>query len=100
MTDFSCEIVLCMEAGLIGFAWFNDRDVLGVIINFYMVEYGIDFSDIFESMQIGDNYGYRVVGVFKSAWNFGTIIASVIVGTIVSAYCSATSYKRAKKSDC
>ena len=48
-----------------------------------MVNVGIDFSKMMENF--GTDYGYRVVGYFKSAWNFKVIIASGIIATIISA---------------
>lgn len=85
MTDFSIIKLFLYEAGAIGFIGSLIGLVIGVVINIYMVNVGWDLSEMMESAGMGDDYGYRVAGVFKSAWNYGTIIGAVAVGTILSA---------------
>jgi len=48
-----------------------------------MVNYGIDYSPMMEEAGLS-NLGYRVVGIFKSAWNFPSMALSVVAATILS----------------
>jgi ABC-type lipoprotein release transport system permease subunit len=82
MFDFSILKMFIYEAGLIGLFGSAIGMALGAIINIFMVNFGIDFTKILEAY--GTNYGYRVVGVFKSAWNFSTIFFSGIIVTVLS----------------
>ena len=81
MTDFAILRLFIYEAGLIGLLGSLIGMFIGIIINIFMTTYGLDFTQVLEGY--GD-YGYRVIGVFKSAWNFGTIFSSVIIITILS----------------
>ena len=84
MTDFSLLRLFFYEAGFIGLIGSGIGMLIGVLINIYMVNVGIDYTEILNSF--GDDYGYRVVGSFKSAWNYSTIFYSVLCGTIISAF--------------
>jgi ABC-type lipoprotein release transport system permease subunit len=83
MKDFSILKLFVYEAGLIGLIGSVIGIILGVLINLYMVNYGIDYTKMLE--QFGTDYGYRVVGIFKSAWNIPVIFMSGIIATLISA---------------
>jgi putative ABC transport system permease protein len=81
MKDRSIVQVFILEAmgiGLIG-------SVIGIVIGFsltwWMVEYGIDVSSMVTDLT---NIGYRSTGVFKSAWNWGTMLSAFLAGIIIA----------------
>jgi ABC-type lipoprotein release transport system permease subunit len=82
MTDNMILRLMIYEAGLIGFIGSMIGIVIGILVNIYMVNYGIDYSKMLE--EYGTDYGYRVVGLFKSSWNYTTIIFSGVLGTLIS----------------
>ncbi|HOV12997.1 MAG TPA: FtsX-like permease family protein [Spirochaetota bacterium] len=95
MTDTSIVRLFFYEAGFIGFIGSMCGIIVGILLNIYMVNVGIDFSKMMENF--GTDYGYRIVGYFKSAWNFKVIIASGIIATIISAMTAILPSLRAVK---
>ncbi|MDR1637603.1 MAG: FtsX-like permease family protein [Treponema sp.] len=83
MTDAQLIFVLMAEAGMAGLIGSLAGLVLGCLVNIPMVEYGIDFSAMTETM--GGDIGYRVNGVFRSAWNGPVIIGSAVAATVIAA---------------
>jgi ABC-type lipoprotein release transport system permease subunit len=83
MTNGQLICVYMMEAGMAGFFGSLAGIVLGCLINIPMVKYGVNFSAMTESM--GGDIGYRVTGVFRSAWNIPVIIGSGAAATILAA---------------
>jgi hypothetical protein len=82
MTDGQLIFILMLEAGLVGLAGAMAGMILGCLINIPMVHYGI---------------GYRVNGVFRSAWNIPVIIGTGIAATILAACMAFFSIRRALK---
>jgi ABC-type antimicrobial peptide transport system permease subunit len=82
MSDGQLIGVYMMEAGIVGFFGSLIGIVLGCLINIPMVKYGLDFTAMTESM--GGDIGYRLTGVFRSAWNIPVIIGSGIAATILA----------------
>jgi putative ABC transport system permease protein len=85
MKDFDILKLFLYEAGLIGLIGSLIGVILGILINIPMVKYGFDFSAAIEQFNRVD-FGYRVVGIFKSAWNWRTIILSGILATVISGF--------------
>ncbi|MBN2545449.1 MAG: ABC transporter permease [Spirochaetes bacterium] len=85
-----------IEAGLIGFISSLFGVLTGIIINYFMVKYGIDWTAMLEQANM-ENIGYRIAGEFKSAWNWSTIIFSGIGATIVASISAYFPAKRAVK---
>ncbi|OHD14429.1 MAG: hypothetical protein A2086_07425 [Spirochaetes bacterium GWD1_27_9] len=83
LLDHSVIILFLFEAGLIGFIGSLIGNIASIPLNYFMVTYGIDYSEM--AKQMNGNFGYRITAIFRSAWNFHTMIASVIICTIVSA---------------
>lgn len=83
MTDWSVVRLFFYEAGFIGLIGSLIGIAIGILINIYMVNYGIDYTQILD--KFGTDYGYRIVGHFKAAWNWGTIAASGGIGTLAAA---------------
>jgi ABC-type lipoprotein release transport system permease subunit len=83
MTGAELVLTLMAEAGMAGLIGSAAGLVLGCLVNIPMVKYGIDFSAMTETM--GGDIGYRVNGLFRSAWNWPVIIGSAAVATLVAA---------------
>ncbi|MDR1252622.1 MAG: FtsX-like permease family protein, partial [Treponema sp.] len=83
MTSGQLIAVYMIEAGLVGFFGSLFGIALGCLINIPMVKYGLDFTGMTESM--GGDIGYRVTGIFRSAWNIPVIAGSGVVATILAA---------------
>ncbi len=82
------EIMLCFifESAGIGFIGGVVGVILGILINWYMIKYGWDFSSA-----MGDiSYGYRVSAIWHTKWNpemmgFAFIFA-ILISIIVSMF--------------
>lgn len=70
--------IFLTEGTLIGIIGSMLGMIIGVLINWYFVEIGIDFSKIYENMDIG----LPVMGVIKSTWNLSRIVLPVAVSII------------------
>jgi ABC-type antimicrobial peptide transport system permease subunit len=95
MTDGQLIGAYMMEAGMVGFFGSFIGIALGCLANIPMVKYGLDFSAMTESM--GGDIGYRVTGVFRSAWNVPVIIGSGITATVLAACMAFFPTRRALK---
>jgi ABC-type lipoprotein release transport system permease subunit len=95
MTSGQLIGVYMMEAGMVGFFGSLAGILLGCLINIPMVKYGLDFTAMTESM--GGDIGYRVTGVFRSAWNIPVIAGSGIAATILAACMAFFPTRRALK---
>jgi ABC-type lipoprotein release transport system permease subunit len=82
MTDKQMIIVYMLEAGFLGFIGSVLGMILGCIINYPMVKYGIDFSGMADTLSGG--IGFRTTGLFRSVWNVPVIIGSGIVATLLA----------------
>ncbi|MDR0540551.1 MAG: FtsX-like permease family protein [Spirochaetaceae bacterium] len=83
MTDGQLTLVYVFEAAALGLLGSVLGIILGCVLNYPMVKYGIDFSEMLE--QLNGSMGYRVVGNFRSMWSIPVIAGSGIVATILSA---------------
>jgi ABC-type lipoprotein release transport system permease subunit len=83
MTGGQLTITYMIEAGMVGFFGAVFGVIIGCLINIPMVKYGLDFTQMTENM--GGNIGYRVTGVFRSAWNIPVIAGSGIAAVILAA---------------
>ncbi|MCL1958217.1 MAG: FtsX-like permease family protein [Spirochaetes bacterium] len=83
MTDQQMILVYMLEAGFLGFIGSALGIILGCIINYPMVKYGIDFSAFVDVMG-GNGIGFRTTSSFRSIWNVPVIIGSGIVATVIS----------------
>jgi ABC-type lipoprotein release transport system permease subunit len=95
MTNGQLILAYMMEAGMVGFFGSFAGIVLGCLVNIPMVKYGLDFTGMTESM--GGDIGYRVTGVFRSAWNMPVIAGSGIAATILAACMAYFPTRRALK---
>ncbi len=83
MGDGAIVRLFSIETGLIGFLGALIGIVLSLPLNYWMVNHGIDYTRMMEDSGI-TNLGYRVTGVFKSAWNFPTMAWSILGATLLS----------------
>jgi ABC-type lipoprotein release transport system permease subunit len=95
MTDSQLIGAYMMEAGMVGFFGSLIGVVLGCLVNIPMVKYGLDFSAMTEAA--GGDIGYRVSGVFRSAWHIPVIIGSGIAATILASCMAFFPTRRALK---
>jgi ABC-type lipoprotein release transport system permease subunit len=94
MTDGAIVELLCIETGLIGLFGALIGLVLFIPINYLMVNYGIDYSSMIEESGMS-NFGYRIVGIFKSAWNYPTMVLSIFASVILSSVTALIPSRRA-----
>jgi ABC-type lipoprotein release transport system permease subunit len=95
MTSGQLIAVYMMEAGMVGFFGSLIGIALGCLINIPMVNYGIDFTAMTEAT--GGDIGYRVTGIFRSAWNIPVIIGAGIAATILASCMAFFPTRRALK---
>jgi len=96
MTDRQMILVYMIEAGFLGFIGSVLGIILGCIINYPMVKYGIDFSAIADIMG-GEGIGFRTTSSFRSIWNVPVIIGSGLIATIISSCMAFFPTRRALK---
>jgi ABC-type lipoprotein release transport system permease subunit len=96
MTDQQMILVYMLEAGFLGFIGSVLGIILGCIINYPMVKYGIDFSAIADVMG-GSGVGFRTTSSFRGMWNVPVIIGSGIIATIISSCMAFFPTRRALK---
>jgi ABC-type lipoprotein release transport system permease subunit len=95
MTNGQLIFTYMAEGGMVGCFGSLIGIALGCLINIPMVKYGLDFTAMTES--VGGDIGYRVTGVFRSAWNVPVIIGSGIAATILAAGMAFFPTRRALK---
>ncbi len=84
MGDGTIVRLFSLETGFIGLLGALLGLALFIPLNLYMVKYGIDYSGLLEGSGI-TNLGYRVVGVFKSIWNYTTMGLAVLAAPLLAA---------------
>lgn len=87
MTDREVRRLFVIEGLMIGFAGTTIGIVTGVLINWYFVINGIDFT----AMMGGSsdiNVGYKIMGIVKSQWNIGAIVGAFVSGVFASGIAS------------
>jgi ABC-type lipoprotein release transport system permease subunit len=95
MTDRQMVMTYMLEAGFLGFIGSVLGIILGCIINYPMVEHGIDFSAMGELLDGG--IGFRTAAIFRSMWNIPMIIGSGIVATLLASFMAFFPTRRAVK---
>jgi ABC-type lipoprotein release transport system permease subunit len=95
MTAGQLIVTMMLAAGPGGIIGSAIGVFLGCLVTIPMVESGVDFTAMTESM--GGDIGYRVNGVFHSAWNVPMIIATGIVAALLSACMAFLPTRRALK---
>jgi ABC-type lipoprotein release transport system permease subunit len=93
MTGGQMIFTYMTEACFLGLAGSALGIILGCALNYPMVKYGLDFSEMME--QMGGNMGYRIAGNFRGAWSVPTIIGSGVAATVLSALAAFFPARRA-----
>ena len=93
MKDGAIRTTFLFEAGGIGLIGAVIGVGLGVLVNWLMVTRGIDMSALMGQMDIG----YRVTGVFRSAWHPQAIVGRFVFGVIAAMLFSIIPSSRALK---
>ena len=93
MSDRSIRVAFLLEAGGIGLVGSAAGLILGAALNYWMVRWGWDMSGWIGEMQVG----YRVHGVFRSAWHPEVLIGALVFGVLVSMLISFIPSSRALK---
>ena len=95
MTDRQMIMTYMLEAGFLGFMGSVLGIILGCIINYPVVKYGIDFTSMSDALS--DGIGFRTTAVFRSVWNVPVIIGSGIAATLLSSLMAFFPTRRAVK---
>ena len=96
MTDRQMIVTYMLEAGFLGFIGSILGIILGCAMNYPLVEYGMDFSDMVDAMGSG-GLGFRTSSLFRSMWNIPVIIGSGIVATLLASFMAFFPTRRAVK---
>lgn len=81
-TKFYIERLFMWEGVFIGFVGCVVGLVIGCLVNIPLVKYGIDFTSMLSSVDMG----YRISGLLRSTWNFAGFIKVAIGALIISAF--------------
>ncbi|MDR1247952.1 MAG: FtsX-like permease family protein [Treponema sp.] len=95
MTSGQLTAAYMIEAGIMGLIGSLIGVALGCLATIPMARYGLDFTGMTESM--GGDIGYRVTGVFRSAWNVPVIIGAGIAAPVLAACAAFFPTRRALK---
>lgn len=96
LTDREVQNMFIFEGGIIGFFGAIFGIILGVLINWYFVEYGIDMSGFIEDMGSTD-IGYRISGIAKSTWDMTSIYLAFFASIVTSMIASYFPARKATK---
>ena len=95
MSDGQMIMTYMLEAGFLGFFGSVLGIILGCVINYPMVEYGMDLSAMADTLSGG--IGFRTTGEFRSMWNVPVIIGSGIIATLLASCMAYFPTRRAVK---
>jgi ABC-type lipoprotein release transport system permease subunit len=95
MTDKQMIMTYMLEAGFLGFIGSILGIILGAVINYPMVKYGIDFSAMADTLSGG--IGFRTTGIFRSVWNIPLMIGTGIVATLIASFMAFFPTRKAVK---
>jgi putative ABC transport system permease protein len=95
MKNSAIRMAFLLEAGGIGLLGSAIGLILGSIITYLMVRNGIDFSKMIGEMDIG----YRISGVFYSAWHPSALVAGFVFGILATMVISLIPSSRALKKE-
>ena len=95
MTDGQMIMAYMLEAGFLGVIGSVLGIILGCIINYPVVKYGIDYSGMADVL--GGAVGFRTTAVFRSVWNIPITIGSGAAATLLSSLVAYFPTRRAVK---
>jgi putative ABC transport system permease protein len=95
MKNSSIRSLFMLEAAGIGFFGSLGGVILGALVNIFLVNKGIDYSEMMES---GD-MGYRISAIVYGTWDPATFITAFCIGTIMAVIVAWLPTRRALKLD-
>jgi ABC-type lipoprotein release transport system permease subunit len=95
MKDRSIQLAFMVEAAGIGLIGSIVGVALGVAINFYMVNVGVDLGFLMRDMDMG----YRIQSIMRGAWSPSTLVTAFFFGTFLSMLVAYIPTRRALKMD-
>ena len=95
MDDAAIRAAMVLEAGAIGLLGSLAGVAAGAVATWWLVAWGIDMSGLYGDV----NIGYRVTGIFRGAWNPGTMVVAVCFGVAASMAIALLPARRALKLD-
>jgi len=93
MKDSQIRLTFLFEAGGIGFIGSVFGVMLGCILCFWIVNWGVDFSAMVRDMDIG----YRITGISRGAWHPKALVIAFFLGIILSVVTAFFPTRRALK---
>ncbi len=91
MKDGALRLAFLLEAGGIGLIGSLGGVLVGACLSYVVVRWGIDYTTLIGRM----DFGYRITGVFRGAWNPPTMVAAFILGIVSSMVVSLIPASRA-----
>ncbi|MHC1692667.1 MAG: ABC transporter permease [Sphaerochaetaceae bacterium] len=95
MPDKDIRLAFLFEAGGIGLIGSLAGVILGVLVNVFMVEVGLDFGFLMRDMDMG----YRIQSVLRGVWNYKAIAIAFVAGIVLSMLVALVPTRRALKMD-
>lgn len=95
MPDRDIRLAFLFEAGGIGLIGSLAGVILGVLVNVFMVEVGLDFGFLMRDMDMG----YRIQSVLRGVWNYKAIAIAFVAGIVLSMLVALVPTRRALKMD-
>ena len=95
MKDRNIQLAFMIEAGGIGLIGSLVGVLLGIGVNFYLVNVGIDLGFLMRDMDMG----YRIQSIMRGAWSMSTLVTAFLFGTILSMLVAYIPTRRALKMD-
>lgn len=80
MKDSQVKTAFFIEAAGIGIIGSIFGIIVGIGLDFWLVNYGIDYSFFMREMDVG----YRISGIAYGVWNTNTMIQALIIGVLMT----------------
>ena len=93
MSSWQIRLTFLFEAAGIGLIGSTVGVLFGVLINWPLVYWGIDYSTMLRDLEVG----YRIASIMRSMWNIPTIITGFFAGILISMGVALIPIRRAVK---
>lgn len=91
MSASQIRLTFIFEAAGIGLIGSVIGVIFGVLINWPLVRWGLDYSEMMRELDVG----YRITSIFRSTWNPATIATAFAAGILIAAAVSLIPIRRA-----
>ncbi len=95
MEDRKIQLTFMIEAAGIGLIGSIIGVLFGIVINFYLVNTGINFGFIMRDLDMG----YRIQSILRGSWNIDAIVIAFLAGFLLSMLVAWIPTRRALKMD-